>query len=299
MMNINGAKGAGKMKKTVTVMLAAMLLTSCNEAPAELERETAAVTSQTSAEAEDTEAAKETTRTNPKKRAETKEETEAVSEEADGGEDITEPPEGGLTAETYMSALLKDKQFRSVIKEYCVDGTAYCQVIDLNDDGIPEVILNYVPYGAIMEQHQSVMFSRNDEGVFKVIDKERDDATCTYEGSLLKPYFDAEGKPVFIADMLRGGSGTAEFGKLTVSFDGRNASTGWLMLCSRTEGGGVIYRYMDGEQTYDSENDEYTAYMESLSERDIFSGEVMLEGGEDNCCAAVKTLLEDFFKQTE
>lgn len=171
----------------------------------------------------------------------------------------------------YLSSLMLNKTFLLLDDKY-----EYVQIIDLNNDNIPEIIFECSSY-SVYEEHYCYVFSKNENGVFAVPhDNCEDDYTLySYYGSMVKAYYDENDRSIFIADYLYGGIDTAEFGKKYIFFDGEKIYEKNLYT-STFKIGEQQYRFFDSELTSKNKCVEYDKYISLLRENKVFSKQVNL-----------------------
>lgn len=114
-----------------------------------------------------------------------------------------------LEIQEYMDSLMSNKTFMLLNDKY-----EYVQVIDLNNDNTPEIIVECSSYSTY-EEHFCYVFSKNENDVFVVphSNYEYDYTVYSYYGSLITAYSDEYDNNVFISDFLYGGIDTGWYGK--------------------------------------------------------------------------------------
>ena len=224
--------------------------------------------------------------------------TETVTKEINDMNIALEPKSVEYSIETqeYMNLLMSNQTFMLIDNEY-----EYAQVIDLNNDNTPEVIIECNPY-TTYEQHYCYVFSKDDTGVFVVPHSDYSDfgGACTYYGGLVTVYCDGNDNNVFICNFLYGGMNTGYFGKKNICFDGKLIYERNLYT-SELKNGVQQYRFLDGEFTLEKECKDYDNYMESLKESNAYSqySELFdrdhLPLGENDIYVVIADLLNGFY----
>ena len=212
---------------------------------------------------------------------------------------IPEISDTNIISETqeYVDLLMADKTFMLLENKY-----EYVQVVDLNNDDTPEIIIECNTY-SFPEEHYCYVFSKNENGVFAVRHSGfGDDYTVySYYGSLVSSYSDENGNNVFISDFLYGGANTGNNGKKIIIFDGKEINEKNLYT-HVFENGVQQYQFFDYELTLEKECDEYDKYISSLKENEIFSRkkELFDKDGlrfeKEKAVDIIKDLLDEFYE---
>ncbi len=212
---------------------------------------------------------------------------------------IPEISDTNIISETqeYVDLLMADKTFMLLENKY-----EYVQVVDLNNDDTPEIIIECNTY-SFPEEHYCYVFSKNENGVFAVRHSGfGDDYTVySYYGSLVSSYSDENGNNVFISDFLYGGANTGNNGKKIIIFDGKEINEKNLYT-NVFENGVQQYQFFDYELTLEKECDEYDKYISSLKENEIFSRkkELFDKDGlrfeKEKAVDIIKNLLDEFYE---
>lgn len=170
-----------------------------------------------------------------------------------------------LQTQKYMNALLSDNHFMKMINE-----TAGIQVLDINNDGIPETLLNMTFCG-------KEVFTLDNEGNSKYIKPNKDDVTYdninSFQGDFLESYIE-NGKTIFITETYNGGSCGGGGGKIKVAFDGVKFNCEFINEYEYSKDNfDYIYEYTyDGEKVTEEEyNSKFDEYIKSLEKSNMFS----------------------------